>query len=334
MQDSMQQQMPMGTMMNAPMPYQYASAGTSTDRQPQNLCPPDRTLWMGSIDNGGKNRFSRRVQKLVIFRNGTQNLLPMLLLHLAFKFTTSKWLLRKVQIDWLLTVLLNSSVKMTLVMQCSKLMVVLFRMTLVDAVSTCHLQTRQNHTMSSICSSTICLLQSTTWTSSRFLVRKYKSCRGAKVYRNYDGSSKKSGFVRFTSETDQQMALIEMNKVKLNGKELFLKLAHPRGGRTQHTSGRYSGSNKYAGNNNYSSGHSNRTYSSRGKHRSRSPRKSSPPPKKHFTESVDPPTVEEYNEFVYGVDWDFQMAMDSSRFSKYLIPVDTKTDDLAVKLYD
>ncbi|CAD5216325.1 unnamed protein product [Bursaphelenchus xylophilus] len=65
---------------------------------------------------------------------------------------------------------------------------------------------------------------------------KYKSCRGAKVYRNPDGSSKETGFIRFMSETDQQMALVEMNKVKVKGKELQLKLAPPKtrvgGGRT------------------------------------------------------------------------------------------------------
>lgn len=53
---------------------------------------------------------------------------------------------------------------------------------------------------------------------------KYKSCRGAKVYRSYDGRSKESGFVRFTSETDQQLALVEMNKMKLKGKEMTLRL--------------------------------------------------------------------------------------------------------------
>lgn len=34
------------------------------------------------------------------------------------------------------------------------------------------------------------------------------SCRGAKVYRHEDGASKEQGFVRFTSETDQQKALV------------------------------------------------------------------------------------------------------------------------------
>lgn len=55
---------------------------------------------------------------------------------------------------------------------------------------------------------------------------KYKSCRGAKVYRTLDGESKEMGFIRFMSETDQQMALVEMNKVKVKGKEMILKLAN------------------------------------------------------------------------------------------------------------
>lgn len=37
---------------------------------------------------------------------------------------------------------------------------------------------------------------------------RYRSCRGAKVYRNSDGSSKGLGFVRFADQTDQQRALV------------------------------------------------------------------------------------------------------------------------------
>lgn len=37
---------------------------------------------------------------------------------------------------------------------------------------------------------------------------RYKSCRGAKIYRYPDGKSKGSGFIKFTSQTDQQMALV------------------------------------------------------------------------------------------------------------------------------
>uniref|UniRef100_A0A1I8BRB8 RRM domain-containing protein n=1 Tax=Meloidogyne hapla TaxID=6305 RepID=A0A1I8BRB8_MELHA len=57
---------------------------------------------------------------------------------------------------------------------------------------------------------------------------RYRSCRGAKVYRNEEGYSKEQGFVRFTSETDQQKALVEMNKQSFFGRELFLKLARPK----------------------------------------------------------------------------------------------------------
>jgi hypothetical protein len=63
-----------------------------------------------------------------------------------------------------------------------------------------------------------------------FLVfgERYRSCRGAKVYRNSDGTSKGLGFVRFADQTDQQRALVEMNKARVHGKELILKLAQPK----------------------------------------------------------------------------------------------------------
>lgn len=54
---------------------------------------------------------------------------------------------------------------------------------------------------------------------------RYRSCRGAKVYRNHDGSSRGLGFVRFGDQTEQQMALVEMNHVVVRGKEITLKLA-------------------------------------------------------------------------------------------------------------
>uniref|UniRef100_A0A914RPI0 tRNA selenocysteine-associated protein 1 n=1 Tax=Parascaris equorum TaxID=6256 RepID=A0A914RPI0_PAREQ len=57
---------------------------------------------------------------------------------------------------------------------------------------------------------------------------RYRSCRGAKVYRNSDGSSKGLGFVRFSDQTDQQRALLEMNKYRVDGKQLLLKLAQPK----------------------------------------------------------------------------------------------------------
>ncbi|KAF7634446.1 RRM domain-containing protein, partial [Meloidogyne graminicola] len=62
----------------------------------------------------------------------------------------------------------------------------------------------------------------------RLFGERYRSCRGAKVYRNEEGYSKEQGFVRFTSETDQQKALVEMNKQTFFGRELFLKLARPK----------------------------------------------------------------------------------------------------------
>ncbi|KAL3077301.1 hypothetical protein niasHS_013290 [Heterodera schachtii] len=62
----------------------------------------------------------------------------------------------------------------------------------------------------------------------RLFGERYMSCRGAKVYRNEDGASKEQGFVRFTSETDQQKALVELNKHKFHGRDLFLKLARPK----------------------------------------------------------------------------------------------------------
>lgn len=54
---------------------------------------------------------------------------------------------------------------------------------------------------------------------------RYLSCRGAKVYRNPDGSSRGMGFVRFADETDQQKALVEMNRYLVHGRPMHLKLA-------------------------------------------------------------------------------------------------------------
>jgi len=55
--------------------------------------------------------------------------------------------------------------------------------------------------------------------------RKYVSCRGAKVYRNPDSTSRGMGFVRFADETDQQKALVEMNRHYVHGRPMHLKLA-------------------------------------------------------------------------------------------------------------
>jgi RNA recognition motif-containing protein len=53
---------------------------------------------------------------------------------------------------------------------------------------------------------------------------KYASCRGAKVHVNPDGSTKRSGLIKFSNQTDQQLALVEMNKYSFKGRELFLRL--------------------------------------------------------------------------------------------------------------
>ncbi|KAI1718641.1 RNA recognition motif domain-containing protein [Ditylenchus destructor] len=92
----------------------------------------------------------------------------------------------------------------------------------------------------------------------RVFGEKYPSCRGAKVYRNYDGSSREFGFVRFTDEMDQQRALIEMNKHRLKGREIVLKLAQPkergRGGGRGYSSrgGSYGGSSGFGSRPRYS----------------------------------------------------------------------------------
>ncbi|MFH4977079.1 hypothetical protein AB6A40_003788 [Gnathostoma spinigerum] len=86
---------------------------------------------------------------------------------------------------------------------------------------------------------------------------RYQSCRGAKVFRNSDGSSKGLGFVRFSDQTDQQRALLEMNKYRVDGKQLILKLAqpkyraprpprHPERCQRESTSGYYAAAQPYA----------------------------------------------------------------------------------------
>jgi len=58
--------------------------------------------------------------------------------------------------------------------------------------------------------------------------RRYNSCRGARVFRNPDGSSKGIGLVRFGDETEQQQALVELNRWPMFGRPMNLKLAAPR----------------------------------------------------------------------------------------------------------
>ncbi|CAB3398139.1 unnamed protein product [Caenorhabditis bovis] len=60
---------------------------------------------------------------------------------------------------------------------------------------------------------------------------KYISCRGAKMFRFADGTTKGCGFVRFGDQTDQQMALVEMHRTKVHSMRIQLRLAGPRGER-------------------------------------------------------------------------------------------------------
>uniref|UniRef100_A0A1I7TQP5 RRM domain-containing protein n=1 Tax=Caenorhabditis tropicalis TaxID=1561998 RepID=A0A1I7TQP5_9PELO len=60
---------------------------------------------------------------------------------------------------------------------------------------------------------------------------KYQSCRGAKMFRFVDGTSKGSGFVRFGNQTDQQMALVEMHRTRVGSSRIIIKLAGARGER-------------------------------------------------------------------------------------------------------
>ncbi|KAF1751079.1 hypothetical protein GCK72_017631 [Caenorhabditis remanei] len=62
---------------------------------------------------------------------------------------------------------------------------------------------------------------------------KYHSCRGAKMFRFVDGSSKGSGFVRFGNQTDQQMALVEMHRTRVGNTRIAIKLAGSRGERIE-----------------------------------------------------------------------------------------------------
>ncbi|CAD6191089.1 unnamed protein product [Caenorhabditis auriculariae] len=57
---------------------------------------------------------------------------------------------------------------------------------------------------------------------------KYHSCRGAKIFRHSNGDSKGSGYIRFGDETDQQQALVEMNRVKVRSKIMTLRLSQHR----------------------------------------------------------------------------------------------------------
>ncbi|KAK3090710.1 hypothetical protein FSP39_013934 [Pinctada imbricata] len=59
--------------------------------------------------------------------------------------------------------------------------------------------------------------------------KRYRSCRSAKVVQDQNGKSKGYGFVRFTEETDQQRALIEMQHMNGIGKKpIRVSLATPK----------------------------------------------------------------------------------------------------------
>jgi len=58
---------------------------------------------------------------------------------------------------------------------------------------------------------------------------RYPSCHGAKVvFNEMTGDSRGYGFVRFSDETEQKQAIIEMQNVDLNGKRINVSLAIPR----------------------------------------------------------------------------------------------------------
>uniref|UniRef100_A0A0N4ZEG3 RNA-binding domain-containing protein n=1 Tax=Parastrongyloides trichosuri TaxID=131310 RepID=A0A0N4ZEG3_PARTI len=53
---------------------------------------------------------------------------------------------------------------------------------------------------------------------------KYIGCRGAKILRNEDGSSKCMGFIRFATEDEQTRAFIEFNQTKIGSYTMNLRL--------------------------------------------------------------------------------------------------------------
>ena len=128
------------------------------------------------------------------------------------------------------------------------------------------------------------------------------------------------------------MALIEMNKMRLKGREISLKLAHPKQQRSG--GGRRNRSGVGSSSTNAVYGAYIRPFSEHINPPPRSFLDVDSAPSRTYTESVIPPSAEEHNEFVLDADWDFQMALDSARFSKLLIPPDLKSRDLAVKLYE
>uniref|UniRef100_A0A0K0FVU5 tRNA selenocysteine 1-associated protein 1 (inferred by orthology to a human protein) n=1 Tax=Strongyloides venezuelensis TaxID=75913 RepID=A0A0K0FVU5_STRVS len=55
---------------------------------------------------------------------------------------------------------------------------------------------------------------------------RYMGCRGAKILRNEDGSSKCMGFIRFSTEEEQTRAFIEFNQTKIGSHTMNLRLPH------------------------------------------------------------------------------------------------------------
>ncbi|XP_077991484.1 tRNA selenocysteine 1-associated protein 1-like [Glandiceps talaboti] len=67
-----------------------------------------------------------------------------------------------------------------------------------------------------------------------FFAKRYNTCKAGKVVKDSAGNSKCYGFIRFTSEDDQQRALMEMNNViGLGGKPIRVARAIPK--RPQHS---------------------------------------------------------------------------------------------------
>ncbi|XP_033737150.1 uncharacterized protein LOC117325196 isoform X37 [Pecten maximus] len=83
--------------------------------------------------------------------------------------------------------------------------------------------------------------------------KKYRSCRSAKVVLENSGRSKGYGFVRFSEETDQQRALIEMQHMTgIGSKPIRVSLATPKRPMPQDMSGGVHYSNYYGHNYPYS----------------------------------------------------------------------------------
>uniref|UniRef100_A0A0K0E3V1 RNA-binding domain-containing protein n=1 Tax=Strongyloides stercoralis TaxID=6248 RepID=A0A0K0E3V1_STRER len=63
---------------------------------------------------------------------------------------------------------------------------------------------------------------------------RYVGCRGAKILRNDDGTSKCMGFIRFSTEEEQTRAFIEFNQTKIGTYTMNLRLPHASRGNNKH----------------------------------------------------------------------------------------------------